>query len=34
MSTEHPSFEDGFHTLDFVHAAVKSAREGSRWVEI
>ena len=34
MSTDHPSFEDGFHTLDFVHAAVKSAREGSRWVEI
>ena len=34
MSTEHPSFEDGFHTLDFVHAAVKSAHEGSRWVEI
>jgi len=34
MSTEHPTFEDGFHTLDFVHAAVKSAREGSRWVEI
>ena len=34
MSTEHPSFEDGFHTLDFVHAAVESAREGSRWVEI
>ena len=34
MSTEHPSFEDGFHTLDFVHAAVKSTREGSRWVEI
>ena len=34
MSTEHPNFEDGLHTLAFVHAAVKSAREGSQWIEI
>ena len=34
MSTEHPNFEDGFHTLAFVHAAVESARKGSQWIEI
>ena len=34
ISRAYPGFEDGLHTLDFVHAAVRSAREGSRWVEI
>ena len=34
ISRAYPGFEEGLHTLDFVHAAVRSAREGSRWVEI
>ena len=34
ISRTYPGFEEGLHTLDFVHAAVRSAREGSRWVEI
>ena len=34
ISRAYPGFEEGLHTLDFVHAAVRSAKEGSRWVEI
>ena len=34
MATEHPDFKDGCHTLEVIHAAVRSAREGSRWIEI
>ena len=34
ISCAYPGFEEGLHTLDFVHAAVRSAKEGSRWVEI
>ena len=34
MATEHPTFEDGYHTLEVIHAAVRSAGEGSRWIEI
>ncbi len=34
IARAYPGFEEGLHTLDFVHAAVRSAREGSRWVEI
>ena len=34
MATEHPDFKDGCHTLEVIHAAVRSAGEGSRWIEI
>ena len=34
ISRAYPGFEEGLHTLDFVHAAVRSAKEGCRWVEI
>ena len=34
ITRAYPGFEEGLHTLDFVHAAVRSAKEGSRWVEI
>ena len=34
ISKAYPGFKEGLHTLDFVHAAVRSAKEGSRWVEI
>ncbi|MDP6205705.1 MAG: Gfo/Idh/MocA family oxidoreductase [SAR324 cluster bacterium] len=34
ISSTYPGFEEGLHTLNFVHAAVRSAKEGSRWVEI
>ena len=34
ISRAYPGFKEGLHTLDFVHAAVRSAKEGSRWVEI
>ena len=34
ISSTYPGFEEGLHTLNFVHAAFHSAKEGSRWVEI